>query len=526
METADHAIRQAVTLAFFQKKYSRLLARCARALAFARKHYAAFVDSKDTAAAVNFSNTEDFLFLPEAMSAKHHWRPENILLFVLLFLVCWIIFFVFYFGFGISPLVAISGFLALFYGSYTAFKVYVALRARGAQTLTVSDAEVQAVNESELPIYTILIPLYREEEVIGQIVKAMTAIDYPPEKLDIIVTLEEYDYHTAEAIRKAGLPGHFKTLILPNVNPKTKPKALNVALKKAKGEYLVIYDAEIIPDPDQLKKAYLLFKRHPELGTLQPRLDHYNAHHNLLTSLFNAEFSFYYDFFLPGLQTLGYPIPLSGHSTHFRTSLIRKVGGWDPYNLTEDCEIGVRLARFGWKTAVFNSVSREEATPTVKSWISQRSRWTKGFVQTTIVHLRNILKLKEDLGSWGKFFAFLMIVPGSVILNAVNIVSWALLVIWLFTQAEFIQTLFPGPILYLSMFNFFMGTFLFTYLNLVSLHQRGRYALVKHSLLSPIYWFLLATATVRGVLQLFTRPYHWEKTMHGTHLKNHEHYHA
>jgi cellulose synthase/poly-beta-1,6-N-acetylglucosamine synthase-like glycosyltransferase len=282
---------------------------------------------------------------------------------------------------------------------------------------------------------------------------------------------------------------------------------------------VVIYDAEIMPDRDQLKKAYLAFKIHGDYAAFQTRLDHYNADKNLLTKLFNAEFSFYYDLFLPGLQKLNFPIPLSGHSVHFRTQALRTAGAWDPYNVAEDCDMGIRLYRMGFKVGILDSVSREEATDTVTTWAMQRTRWMKGFIQTSIVHLRHPMRFKDDVGGWKNFFAFLLIVPGSVFLNISNIFYWVLLIAWLTTHSPLIQQIFPGIILTISFLSFVMGNFIFTYLNLIGSYRRGRMDLVKWSLFSPLYWVLLSIATIRATVQLILRPHHWEKTKHGVYIE-------
>ncbi len=468
---------------------------------------------------IQYSNEKDYLFVPEIQSAKKHIYPESVS-FVLTFTALlaasiWLL----HQAFSVPILIIISGIGALFYLGLMIFKLYVVKQSFKKQFVDFSAEEIANIDESELPVYTILIPLYQEAEVIRQIVKAMSAIDYPKDKLDIIITLEEYDLETIHAIEQVYPPEHFKTLILPNVHPKTKPKALNVALLQTKGEYLVIYDAEIIPEPDQLKKAYLAFKKYPEVACLQTRLDHYNASQTFLTKLFNAEFSFHFDLFLPGLQKLGYPIPLSGHSTHFRTEALQKIGGWDPYNVTEDCDTGIRLARLGYKVDILNSLSREEATTTMGAWVKQRSRWIKGFIQTTIVHLRHPFRFSKEIGGLGKLAAFVFTVPVSVAANLINVVYWILLFTWLFTKSNLIASYFPAPILYVSFFSFVVGNFIFVYLNLIGSYKRGRYEFVKYSLLSPIYWLLLAYATVIATIQLVVKPHHWEKTKHGKHLE-------
>jgi cellulose synthase/poly-beta-1,6-N-acetylglucosamine synthase-like glycosyltransferase len=468
---------------------------------------------------VNYENTEDFLFLPEIHSAKKHWYAENVSLLIVLsaaaFAAVW--------GIsrlaGLTPLVVISGFVTLFYLVLMLFKLRMIYKAMNQTFVDATIEEMDALDEKTLPSFTILIPLYKEAEVIGQIKKAMTNLDYPVEKLDIVITLEEYDHETREAIERAYLPPHFRIVTLPDVKPKTKPKALNVALPQTRGEFLVIYDAEIVPDYDQLKKAVVAFRKNPEVSALQTRLDHYNPDQSIITRLFNEEFSFHFDMMLPGLQKMGYPLPLSGHSVIFRRQALIDIGGWDPYNVTEDADMGIRLARAGKKIEILNSYSREEATTSMTAWVNQRTRWIKGFIQTTIVHMRHPFRFKKELGlGWGGVIAFLITVPASVLINIFNLVFWGLLIGWFVTHNQLIQSLFPGPIYYVSLISFLVGNFTFVYLNMVSSYQRERYSLVAYGLLSPLYWMLLSVASVKASIEFLVKPHYWDKTKHGVHL--------
>lgn len=469
---------------------------------------------------INFKNSDDFLFIPEIHATKKHIFPETISLTVFATIILLSILYLLKNLFNLPFIITISGGIALFYFAFMLFKLIVVYQSVNRPLIKIDTKEIESLTNSDLPIYTILIPLYKEAQVIPQIIEAMSAIDYPINKLDIIITLEEYDHETIKAIKDAEIPSYFKTLILPNVEPKTKPKALNVAFLQAKGVYLVIYDAEIIPDPDQLKKAYLAFSKNPNLASLQTRLDHYNTDQSVITRLFNAEFSFYYDLFLPGLQKLNLPIPLSGHSTHFKKSALESIGAWDPYNVTEDCDIGMRLHKMGYKTDILDTFSKEEATSNLITWIKQRTRWMKGFIQTSIVHLRYPTRFKNELGGWGNFIGFILVVPATVVINVFNLLYWFLFIIWVITKSTLIQSFFPGPILYLSIISFVLGNAIFTYLNLLGAYKRNRYSLVKYCLLSPIYWILLAIATVRAIIQVIVAPHQWEKTTHGQHIKD------
>ncbi|HEX9721795.1 MAG TPA: glycosyltransferase family 2 protein [Candidatus Paceibacterota bacterium] len=465
-----------------------------------------------------FEPTFDYLLRPNIQSFKKAWYPETFFFLGTGLLAVASVVLFFRVAFAWPVLVTLSGLLASLYLGHMLFKLWVIRNALEESFLSFPDKSVRALSASKLPFYTILIPLYQEAPIVPQIKQAMEAIDYPSEKLEILITLEEYDAETRKAIEQANFPDHVRLIQLPNVSPKTKPKALNVAFSQVQGEFIVIYDAEIIPDPDQLKKAVLAFRAYPNIACLQTRLDHYNTEQNLLTRLFNIEFNFYYDLFLPGLQKFGFPLPLSGHSTHFRVEALRKVQAWDPYNVAEDCDMGIALCRMGYRTGVLDSQSKEEAVTSLSAWMRQRTRWMKGFLQSSVVHLRDPIALKKDLGGWKNFVAFLFIVPGNVALNFFNLFYWALLLTWFITHSLFVQELFAGPVLSISTISFIGGNMLFIYFNAIASFKRRKYGLVKYALLSPLYWLLLAFATGRAVVQLVYSPYQWEKTTHGLHL--------
>lgn len=464
----------------------------------------------------NYDNIEDFLFLHRSYSVKNLIHQQTIIVCILSIIFFFTSLFLVQKLLSVSPLLIFSALISFLYLFVSLFKLFITFVSLKEEFITISKENLESINDSDLPLITVLIPLYNEYLVVPQILNSMTKIDYPTDKLEFIITLEEYDEKTIDAIKYANFPSHFKTLILPNVKPKTKPKALNVALRYARGAYLVIYDAEVIPEPSQLKKAYIAFRNNPHIGSLQTRLDHYNSRQNLITKLFSSEFSYYYDLFLPGLQKLNIPIPLSGHSVFFRTAEVKKVGAWDPYNVAEDCDIGIRLQRAGFKIGILDSISSEEATNTM---IRQRTRWMKGFMQTSIVHLRHPIAFKEEMGGWMRFLGFLLIVPGTVVVNLFNFFYWIMLIAWLIFQPTTIQKFFPGFILYLSFFAFLIGNFIFTYLSLLGTYKRHRYGIVKYTLLTPVYWLFLSIATIRALIQIIVKPHHWEKTSHGSHLK-------
>src|SRR5690606_21856111 len=279
----------------------------------------------------------------------------------------------------------------------------------------VTAEEVAALADSDLPRYTVLVPVYKEADVVAKVIASLDRLDYPKEKLDLILLLEEDDEETMQAVRDAHPPATITVITVPDSQPKTKPKACNVGLAFARGEFLVIYDAEDEPEPDQLKKAVIAFRRaDPSLVCVQAALNYWNAYENALTRMFTLEYSFWFDYMLPGLDHLGLPIPLGGTSNHFRTAALRRIGGWDPYNVTEDADLGIRVAAVGATVGVINSTTYEEANRAYGNWIRQRSRWIKGYLQTTLVHLRNPVGLVRIAGL-APAAAFILLVAGTPI---------------------------------------------------------------------------------------------------------------
>ena len=238
-----------------------------------------------------------------------------------------------------------------------------------------------------LPVYTVLVPLMREANVLPHLVGSLRALDYPAAKLEIFLVLEAADAETQAAVLALELPGNFRTLVVPDRAPHTKPKALNYALQFARGDYVVVYDAEDRPQPDQLRRAWEVFRHAPaELGCLQAQLNIYNPRQSWLTRQFTIEYSALFDAILPALEQLRLPVPLGGTSNHFPRATLISVGAWDPYNVTEDADLGIRLARQGYRTGVLASTTWEEAPATFGVWIKQRTRWLKGWMRPVKSH--------------------------------------------------------------------------------------------------------------------------------------------
>ncbi len=404
----------------------------------------------------------------------------------------------------------------LFYTFFSAYRIYLIQRALSSRLeVPVAQEEIDGLDERTLPIYTILTPLYKEKEVLPILVESIRRLDYPKVKLDVLILLEEDDPETVEAALSMNLPSHFRVIIVPNGNPKGKPKALNYGLLHARGEYVVIYDAEDTPDPQQLKHAMVIFNKTDEsLCCIQGKLNYYNRDQNLLTKWFTIEYSMWFDLLLPGLNATDAPIPLGGTSNHFRVRQLQELGAWDPYNVTEDADLGVRLYKAGYSTAVMDSTTYEEANSQFFNWINQRSRWVKGYIQSYLVHMRDPIGLWKALGPKA-FMSFQLIVGGTFFGFLINPVFWLLTTLWFTTHWGFIETIFPTAIFYIASLGLYLGNFSFTYINVAGCLRRKYYHLVKYALLSPIYWGMMSIAAWKGFLQLFYKPFYWEKTVHG-----------
>lgn len=348
----------------------------------------------------------------------------------------------------------------------------------------------------------------------------MNAFDYPKHKLDVRILLEEDDSETIDFVRQMNLPFYFTPIIVPYSLPKTKPKACNYGLIGSRGEYVVIYDAEDRPESDQLKKAYLAFQRLPDdYVCVQAKLNYFNSSQNWLTKLFTQEYSMWFELLLVGIMQVNIPIPLGGTSNHFRAGFLKEVGGWDPFNVTEDADLGIRLYKYHYKTAVLDSRTWEEANSNLKNWIRQRSRWIKGYMQTFFVHMRNPIKFMRTLGLRGTL-GYMAMIFGTPFLPLINPIFWALLVIWLLFEPYWVQALFPGALYYVATIHLVFSNFIFMYMNLVGTYyvirdcalkhqQPFSYSMLRYALLTPLYWVFMSVAAYKALIQLFSKPFYW-----------------
>lgn len=383
----------------------------------------------------------------------------------------------------------------------------------------VADKKPEPVNrlaDADCPTYAVLVPLYDEAEIVPGLVAALLAIDYPQDRLAIRFVVEEDDSRTHEALRRHMLPPCMRVLVVPRGVPRTKPRALVVALEQTPGELVVVFDAEDLPEPDQLRHAADVFRREPEqLACLQACLNTFNPDETWLTRQFTIEYSALFDLILPALQRYGLPLPLGGTSNHFRRSALQGVLAWDPYNVTEDADLGVRIARFGMRVGVIGSTTWEEAPPTLRIWLGQRTRWLKGWMQTYLVHMRRPALLVRELGWWP--FLGLQALMGAMIASAL-VHPWFYVLIG---YEAYTGTLLADPnvensrlLWLLALANLVLGYLSVVTIGAVAVWGRGRKRLIVHLPVVPIYWLFISLAAYRAVIELITAPFHWEKTRH------------
>jgi len=422
-------------------------------------------------------------------------------------------------GLVVSPmdtLIALAGVITLVYAVCIAYRIFLFLRStRSDESGVVSDEEARAIHDVDLPSYTVLIPAYREPEVINHLVANIGRLEYPQEKLEVLVLVEADDDETINAISAEHVGGNFELVFVPPAEPRTKPKALNFGLTLARGDLVAVFDVEDEPDSLQLRRAAVAMSRMgPEVGCVQAKLSYNNPDQNLITKWFTIEYAMWFIFFLPGLASLNAPIPLGGTSNHFRRSVLRKLGGWDPFNVTEDADLGIRMFREGYRVRVLESTTLEEANSDFVNWVKQRSRWYKGYLQTLLVHLRDPRELVHEMG-WKGLAHFAIFVGGTPVLAVLNPVFWVLTLLWFVGHPMLIQEIFPAPVYYVGLFCWVFGTFLLGYLTLLSCRITRRGEFLWAALVVPVYWVMMSMAAAKAIWQLVGSPTLWEKTTHG-----------
>jgi cellulose synthase/poly-beta-1,6-N-acetylglucosamine synthase-like glycosyltransferase len=358
--------------------------------------------------------------------------------------------------------------------------------------------------EGSLPRYTVLVPLYQEANMIIPLIGYLRTLDYPVSRLEILLLCEADDEETIAEIDLLDPDPPFRRVVCPPGQPRTKPRACNIGLQLATGDLCVIFDAEDRPEVSQLRRAAETFAvSGDEVICLQARLDYHNHRHNMLARWFTVEYGVWFGLLLPSLAGRDLPIPLGGTSNHFRTEPLRRLGGWDPYNVTEDADLGVRLHRSGSRTRMLLSTTYEEACAVPGPWIRQRTRWMKGYLQTWAVHSRRSAGLSTRLHSRLAVHLFVGGTPLSALVYAPMVLALPLLwarSTWLAASVTVVVGFVSGTLAAFGM---------------VYAVSARRWHLLVSALTFPVYFLLVSAATYRGLWQLLVRPHVWEKTPHG-----------
>jgi cellulose synthase/poly-beta-1,6-N-acetylglucosamine synthase-like glycosyltransferase len=375
------------------------------------------------------------------------------------------------------------------------------------------DTRPPLLSDDELPVYTVVVPVYREADVVEDLIRALDAIDYPKSKLDIKLVAERRDDETLSRIVGLDLPARYELVVAPPGEPCTKPRALNIALATARGELIVVYDAEDAPSPSQLRLAASRFAAERRLDCVQARLTIRNPGDSWLSKLFAAEYAVLFDLINPGLCALDLPIALGGTSNHFRVAGLIAAGGWDEWNVAEDADLGIRLARFGCRIGALNSDTSEEAPHEFLNWFRQRVRWQKGWMQTCIVHSRQPTRLLTSLGRVRTLSATLLIF-GSV-LSALFWPAFALNTVIRALEAGRDKSAWREASDVFTYILALAGIWALAVPAIVATRLRRLDLTAKDFALAPIYYLLVSLASWTAILDLLWRPYHWAKTEHG-----------
>ncbi|MEM7494040.1 MAG: glycosyltransferase family 2 protein [Pseudomonadota bacterium] len=407
---------------------------------------------------------------------------------------------------GLSqPELLLSGLSGVFWVLFSLLVLWRAALLAGGLALATKKTSDLAAYDLDLPIYTVMIAAYKEADVMPQLAQALRKLDWPDDRLDIMLLLEEDDSETLPAALHARFPKGTRIITVPNGLPKTKPRALNFGLARAKGEFICIFDVEDRPHPSQLKAAYAKFCHSgPELVCIQAPLIGANANRGWLAAHWSLEYAVQFRFLLPALAAIQAPIPIGGTSNHFRRTSLIDAGGWDAFNVTEDADLGLRFSRLGWQVQAINLGTLEDAPTTLRDWKAQRSRWIKGFIQTWLVLMRRPSLTLKQLG-WRNFIMLQLTLGGAIL---APVAHGPLFIVLL--ASVLVDQLSPGAAGWALLITGWLVT-LSGDLAAPGVPLRGR---LLGALTRIFYWPLHSIAAAMALYEMVTRPHYWAKTPH------------
>ncbi|WP_368187133.1 glycosyltransferase family 2 protein [Aestuariibius sp. HNIBRBA575] len=370
---------------------------------------------------------------------------------------------------------------------------------------------------ARLPTVSILVPLFKERAIASHLIQRLEKIDYPRDLLDVNIVLEHDDLTTRNTLAATDLPHWIRPVVVPPGMLKTKPRALNYALDFARGSIIGVYDAEDAPDPQQIKTVISRFaQRDRKVACLQGVLDFYNSNTNWLSRCFTLEYAVWFRIMLPGLERLGLALPLGGTTLFFRRDVLEELGGWDAHNVTEDADLGIRLARYGYRTEMIPTITQEEANCRAWPWVKQRSRWLKGYAITYGVHMRNPIQLWRDLGTW-KFFGVQLLFGGTLSQFVLAPALWSFWLVF-FGLPHPLTGMIPNGWLVSLGILFFCSEVLNITTAMLAASHAGKPKVMFWAPTLHVYFPLATLASYKGLWELATRPFYWDKTAHGVEM--------
>ncbi|MEM9707875.1 MAG: glycosyltransferase [Pseudomonadota bacterium] len=388
------------------------------------------------------------------------------------------------------------------------------LRVAAAHSSVAPPRTMPALADEDLPIISILIPLFREKNIVERLIRRLSTIDYPVDRLDLCLVVEKQDTITQETLKGIEFPPSMRTIIVPPGNLQTKPRALNFAIDFTDGEIIGIYDAEDAPATDQLRRVAAQFAvADRRVACLQGRLDFYNSDRNWLARCFTIDYATWFHAILPGLDRLRLPLPLGGTTLFFRRDAIEALGGWDAHNVTEDADLGIRLTRRGWRTEIINTVTDEEANCRAWPWVKQRSRWIKGYALTWLVHMRAPRTLLADLGLW-RFLGFQIIFLGALTQYALAPLLWSFWIAALGLAHPVTSAM--APLWAFGLVILFVAAELANAtISVIACRRAGHWRKVPWVPFMLLYYPLGAIAAWKAFWEILRKPFFWDKTEHG-----------
>jgi cellulose synthase/poly-beta-1,6-N-acetylglucosamine synthase-like glycosyltransferase len=384
------------------------------------------------------------------------------------------------------------------------------------QTGLLRRAKVPPTRQTDprLPVVSVLVPLYKEQAIVPALIRRLQGTDYPKALLDICLVVEANDMITREALQKIDLPVWMRAILVPPSEVQTKPRAMNYALDFCRGSIIGIYDAEDAPEADQIRRVVqTLQAAPPDIACVQGYLDFYNPRRNWLSRCFTIEYAMWFRVVLHGVERLGLPVLLGGTTVFFRRHVLEELGGWDAHNVTEDADLGFRLARKGYRCGFLDTVTREEANNRMVPWIKQRSRWLKGYAMTWITHMRNPVALWRDLGPSG-FLAFQVLLLGTLsnfllapVVGSFWLIAFGVELPLMHLIPDTVWMLVGRAYVASEVLSFVVGVF--------AVHRREHRHLLPFVATMPFYWPLGSIAILKALYEVLLRPFYWDKTQHG-----------